>query len=182
MISYRQLASELTAMGFLTPEAARIACQDPVVEGLLDTEQDDRHVLTMAHDLGAAVLVHTDDVDVDLAEEYRTILQEAATLSHGSVTVTDVRLIDGPEGEQLQFKINNRDVSWSVDHIDPEYLDTLAIATGINDLAPPAADDQRRFYECSKGDDTGAMFYVLATPDQIAALEENLGLSCVSMD
>lgn len=67
MTTYRELASELTAVGFLTPEAARLACDALARRGLLDADEAEHHLPGMLHELGAAVEVHTDDVDVDVA-------------------------------------------------------------------------------------------------------------------
>lgn len=178
MTSYRELAARLTSGGLLTPGAARAACERLAGEGLLDTDLAPHHIPSGMTDLGAAVEVHTDDVD-DLAGAYRAILADAAALSGGDVTVAEVRLLHEPGGEELRLTINGHPVAWRVEHMGPEHLDTLAIAENINELAP--SDDDRRFYQWD-GDDHGALYFVLARPDQIAALHDSLGLAFVSME
>ncbi len=57
---------------------------------------------------GMAVSAHSDDVD-DLEESYKGILEQAAALTEGAVTITDVRLREDEEqGEILEFAAQRR--------------------------------------------------------------------------
>ncbi|MEU9125872.1 hypothetical protein AB0C96_39710 [Streptomyces sp. NPDC048506] len=131
-----------------------------------------------------AVSVHADDID-DLEQDYTSLLEDAAALTHGAVTVSNVRLHEGEEiggsrDDILEFERNGRLVAISAEHFGDryEYFDQDAAINAIDELSPD--DDPRAFHlvdferEPNHGYDS---IMVLATPEQAKALEENLGLT-----
>lgn len=128
---------------------------------------------------GVAVSAHGDDVD-DLTESYAGILEEAVALTGGAVTVTDVTLRpDEAHGEVLEFRRNGTLVSQPVDHPSDEYIDHLAVMEFIGHADPDPADDPRRFRTgdfVRLRDMNYESYYVLATDEQAAALERELGV------
>ncbi|MFH8569349.1 hypothetical protein [Streptomyces sp. NPDC017993] len=128
---------------------------------------------------GVAVSAHADDVDC-LEESYAGILEEAAALTDGAVTITDVRLReDEEEGEILEFARNGVLVTQQTDHQSDEYLDQLAIMDFIGHVDPDPGDDPRRFYVADYvrlKDANYDNYFVFASPEQATALEKQLGL------
>ncbi|MFI5530644.1 hypothetical protein ACIA8O_19100 [Kitasatospora sp. NPDC051853] len=156
------------------------------VEAALAERADHAHEELAAHEVpgmleafGVAVRVHADDVDF-LEESYDHLLQEAAALTGGAVTVTGVRLReDGDGDEALEFLRNGVPVSVPTEHHSDEYLDHLAVDLLMGHLDPDPAVDTRRFRlvlfvhgEHSSHD----TYYVHASPEHAAVLEKELGL------
>ena len=128
---------------------------------------------------GMAVSAHSDDVD-DLEESYKGILERAAALTEGAVTITDVRLREDEEqGEILEFAANGVLVTQQTDHQSDEYLDQLAVMEFIGHVDPDPAVDPRHFHVADSvhltdgGDDN---YFVFASPEQATVLEKRLGL------
>ncbi|MFI1497247.1 hypothetical protein [Streptomyces platensis] len=127
---------------------------------------------------GVAVSAHADDVD-DLEGSYTSLLKEAAALTDGAVTITDVRLHGGEYGEILEFVRNGVPVTQDTEHHSFDYLDHLAISEFIGHVDPGPGDDSRRFYFVDfvrLRDATFDSYYVFATPEQATVLEKELGL------
>ncbi|MET9515776.1 hypothetical protein [Streptomyces sp. NPDC002994] len=128
---------------------------------------------------GVAISAHADDVD-DLEESYAGILEEAAALTDGAVTITDVRLRGDEEcGEVLEFARNGVLVTQQTEHTSDDYLDHLAIVEFIDHVDPDPGDDTRRFYMVDfvrLRDASYETYFVFATPEQAAVLEKELGL------
>ncbi|WP_145787086.1 hypothetical protein [Kitasatospora atroaurantiaca] len=130
-------------------------------------------------EFGVAVSAHGDDVDY-LEESYEGILERAAALTDGAVTITDVRLREDEEdGEVLEFARNGVLVTQQTEHQSDEYLDHLAIAEFIGHVDPDPGDDTRRFHLVDfvrLRDSNYDSYYVFATPEQATVLEKELGL------
>ncbi|WP_251061402.1 hypothetical protein [Streptomyces sp. ISL-100] len=128
---------------------------------------------------GVAISAHGDDVD-DLEESYAGILKEAAALTDGAVTITDVRLReDEVNGEVLEFARNGVLVTQQTEHTSDDYLDHLAIVEFIDHVDPDPGHDTRRFYVVQfvrLRDANYETYFVFATPEQAAVLEKELGL------
>jgi hypothetical protein len=171
-MTYGGLVDRLVAIGMLPAERAHDALPTwATVDEVLESED----VPSLLEDLGVAVSVHGEDVD-DLEESYRHILERAAALSGGSVVVTDVALdLDGPAEERLTFRRNGAPVTWWEEHSAPDYLDHMAVLEQIADLAP-GGEDPRAFYGLLKGEVCADDYYLLLTPDQAAALRDDLDL------
>lgn len=117
---------------------------------------------------GVAFFVHCEDVD--FAEDaYASILGEAAALSGGSVTFTDIRLMPTETGlRRLHFRRNGEPRCWTIEQEADDYLVMDAVACGIEDL-DPGGGDPRLFHQISPVDQDDV--YILATTEQALALE-----------
>ncbi|WP_309117661.1 hypothetical protein [Saccharothrix sp.] len=178
MITYKHVAFALLEAEMLSHGQVR-AVLDKFAD-YVDDHLDPYEVAYALEEFGVAVAVHADDVDF-LEESYAHILEQAAALTRGAVTVTDVRLregefVEGSRDDVLEFTVNGRPVSISAEHYSDEYLDHLAATEAVDELNP---GDARTFRlvdfarERNRGYET---ILTLATPEQAAVLEENLGL------
>ncbi|MFM9370553.1 hypothetical protein [Streptomyces sp. Da 82-17] len=140
---------------------------------------DPSEVFDALEQFGVAVSAHGDDVDF-LDESYAFILDQAAALTEGSVTITDVRLVrDDRDEEWLEFRRNGAPVRELVEHLSEDYLDHLAVPSIVGHVDPDPEADPRRF---RLGDfvrlrnanyDT---YMVFATDEQAERLEKVLGV------
>ncbi|MGY5128204.1 hypothetical protein [Streptomyces nigrescens] len=174
--SYAQVGALLTRMGMVSREKA-----DSVLARYADFAHDElppHEVPDALEEFGVAISAHADDVD-DLEESYTGILEEAAALTDGAVTITDVRLHGGEYGETLEFARNGMLVTQETEHQSHRYLDHLAIMEFIGHVDPDPGDDTRRFYLVEFVHLRNAnydSYYVFATPEQATVLEKELGL------
>ena len=131
------------------------------------------------HDLGLAVHVHAEDVD-RAGPAYEDILAQAATVSGGSIVITDVAF-DWAAEHQLTFKVNGHELSWYLDADGPDddYLNLMAVWEQIGDLTR-YADDPRLFYHIPK-DQPGDDYYLLLTEEQAEAVRTEYGLELDDM-
>ncbi|MGW1375024.1 hypothetical protein ACWD6P_12230 [Streptomyces sp. NPDC002446] len=175
--SYAHVGALLARMGMVSREK---------VESVLAEYAEFAHHELPPHEVpdtleafGVAVSAHGDDVD-DLEESYTSFLQEAAALTDGAVTITDVRLREDDEhGELLEFARNGALVTQQTEHQSDRYLDHLAITELIDHIDPDPGDDTRRFHLVQfvhRGEFTCESHFVFATPEQAAVLEKELGL------
>lgn len=178
MITYKHVAFALLEAEMLSHEQVR-AVLDEFAE-YVDEHLDSYEVACALETFGVAVTVHADDID-DLEQSYTHVLERAAALTGGTVTVTDVRLVEGepaagPRDDVLEFKVNGRAVSINAEHLSDRYLDHLAATDAVDALNPGDArtfrlvDFEREPY---RGYET---ILTLVTPGQVAVLEESLGL------
>ncbi|XVV04850.1 hypothetical protein ACQPW3_05410 [Actinosynnema sp. CA-248983] len=178
MITYKHVAFALLEAEMLSHQQVR-AVLDKYAE-YVDEHLDPYDVALALETFGVAVTVHADDVDF-LEESYAHILTQAAALTRGTVTVTDVRLHEGEfeagsRDDVLEFVVNGRQVSINAEHYSDDYLDHLAATEAVDELNP---GDARTFRlvdferEPNRGYET---ILALATPEQAAILEEHLGL------
>ncbi|MDI3405213.1 hypothetical protein [Streptomyces cavernicola] len=130
---------------------------------------------------GVAVSAHGDDVD-DLEESYEGILERAAALTEGAVTITDVRLVGNDEDEEdeaLEFRRNGVLVRESVDHMSDEYLDHLAVPEIVGHVDPEREALRRKFRLgdfVRLRDSNHDTYMVFASDEQAAQLEKVLGV------
>ncbi|MFK0190328.1 hypothetical protein [Kitasatospora sp. NPDC090308] len=175
MNSYQRMAERLYEFGLTTRALA-----DETIEYAADwpefpPERRERDLIAVAALCEAVVQAHSDDVD--FAEDaYRAIFRTAGRLSGGAVTVTDVELVGDEDSlRDLRFKVNGVPKCWPIDQESDDYLDLAAVAEGIDDLAPGGGDP--RVFHLLPGvrrhDDD---HYLLATPEQAAALHAEFGL------
>ncbi|REK84916.1 hypothetical protein DY245_40620 [Streptomyces inhibens] len=174
--SYAHVGALLTRMGMAPREKV-----DSVLAKYAEFAHDElppHEVPDALEAFGVAISAHGDDVD-DLEESYRGILEEAAALTDGAVTITDVRLHGGEYGEVLEFARNGVLVTQQTEHQSDEYLDHLAIMEFIDHVDPDPGDDTRRFYLVQfvrLRDANYESYFVFATPEQATVLEKELGL------
>ncbi|MEJ2857422.1 MULTISPECIES: hypothetical protein [unclassified Saccharothrix] len=177
MITYKHVAFALLDAGLLTQERVR-AVLDRSADRL-DEHLDPPAVACALEDFGAAVSVPVDDVG-DLVGAYAFLLDRAAALTGGAVTVSDVELregefsSDGVRDDVLEFAVNGRRVTVDAEHRSDRYVDHLAATDAVDALAP---DDSRTFHYVDFDGGTGRdTILVLATPEQARTLEDHLGL------
>jgi len=175
--SYAHVGALLQRMGMVSREKA-----DSVLAEYAEfahNELPPHEVPDTLQAFGVAISAHGDDVD-DLEESYAGILQRAAALTDGAVTITDVRLREDEEyGEVLEFARNGVLVTQETEHQSDDYLDHLAIGEFIGHVDPDPGDDTRRFYLVQFVRLRNAnydSYFVFATPEQATVLEKELGL------
>lgn len=169
---YQRLAARLLDLGMITQERA-IALTEFADWGSPDKpvrDADLHGVLTMC---GVAIRVHGDDVD-SAEEAYELLLQEAAALSGGSVTVSDIRLLPADDEKELHSLVNGKPSTWQIEQESDDYLDLTAVWTGINDLAP--SNDPRTFHPTRAKPPTWDDLHLLATPEHARALQDEFDL------
>ncbi|MDI3387604.1 hypothetical protein QIS99_15545 [Streptomyces sp. B-S-A8] len=185
--TYAYVGEVLADIGMVP--AARVAeVLDDFAPWAHDPMDDPSWVFDALQSFGVAVSAHGDDVD-DLEESYAHLLDEAAALTGGAVTITDVRLRrDGADGEggeggeggeSLEFRRNGVLVSESVDHLSDRYLDHLAVPEIVGHVDPDPEVDRRRFRvgdHVRLQDGGGDTFMVFATDEQAELLEKALGV------
>ncbi|MFJ9413237.1 hypothetical protein ACIRPT_03605 [Streptomyces sp. NPDC101227] len=175
--TYAHVGALLARMGMVSREKV-----DGVLAGYTEFGHEElppHEVADALASFGVAISAHADDVDY-LEESYAGILQEAAALTDGAVTITDVRLRPDEEyDEVLEFARNGVLVTQPVEHASEEYLDHLAIMEFMHHLDPDPGDDPRRFRQVDfvRLKDSGYdSYFVLVTPEQATVLEKELGL------
>ncbi|MBT2510789.1 hypothetical protein J7I98_34205 [Streptomyces sp. ISL-98] len=174
--SYAHVGALLKRMGMVAREKV-----DSVLTKYVEFAHDElppHEVPATLEAFGVAISAHGDDVD-DLEESYAGILEEAAALTDGAVTITDVRLHGGEYGDVLEFARNGVLVTQHTEHMSDDYLDHLAITEFIDHVDPDPGDDIRRFYLVGfvrLRDANYESYFVFATPEQAAVLETGLGL------
>ncbi|WP_327158715.1 hypothetical protein [Streptomyces tubercidicus] len=173
--SYAHVGALLTRMGMVSREKV-----DAVLTGdaFAHAELSPHEVPGALESFGVAISAHADDVD-DLEESYTGLLEEAAALTEGAVTITDVRLYGGEFGETLEFTRNGVLITHETEHYSSDYLDQLAITEFIGHVDPDPGDDARRFHLVDfvhLRDGGYDNYYVFATPEQATVLEKELGL------
>ncbi|MGE7438534.1 MULTISPECIES: hypothetical protein [Kitasatospora] len=175
--SYAHVGALLQRMGMVSQEKVDSVLAD--YADLAHNELPPHEVPSALEEFGVAISAHGDDVD-DLEESYAGILERAATLTGGAVTITGARLVEDEEGhEVLEFVRNGALVTQWVEHQSDEYLDHLAITEFIGHVDPDPGDDTRRFYLVHfvrLRDSNYDSYFVFATPEQSAQLERELGL------
>ncbi|MGC0415875.1 hypothetical protein [Embleya sp. AB8] len=173
---YQRLVIRLVELGLITTDRAEAALTELADWGAPDRAPRDVDLLGALRVCGVAVPVHGDDVDFAEAG-YRWVLEEAAALSGGAVTVTDVELVpaeDEDEERELRFRVNGVPAHWRIELASDDYLDLGAVWEGIEDLEP--GGDDRRVFHPARPDNLYDDVYILATPEQALALRDEFGM------
>lgn len=179
--TYRILAARLVELGLASEDRAESALEE-IGDGTpdLDAEVDEDGVLDILDELGLTVWASAAKVD-DLEDGYREILEGAAAITGGAVSVEDVELVEDEDGEEsLHFLCDGESLWWVVEHESDGYLDLLTVAECIDDLEP--GDDPRMFYALPGEDSGDDDVYLLATPAQARALHDEFGLDLEGLD
>lgn len=179
-ITYVRIAEVLTGLGMISEEKAR-SVLDEAATYATNPIEDSYEVASALESFGVAVSIHTDDVDfADV--HYEWLLNEAAALTGGKVTVSNYRFEKAePDDEDcgrgtMYFDCNGTPLSFGVDQDSNDYLDMGAAQDAILALSPP--DDPRDF-RCVKqeGPNLSDDIMVLATAEQRAGLHQHLGIT-----
>ncbi|WP_063788474.1 hypothetical protein [Streptomyces chattanoogensis] len=181
-MTYVQVAAVLQEIGMLSQEKAH-----SVLRECADCTSDTLNPYEVAEALevfGVAVSLHTEDLDF-LESDDESLLQDAAALTGGAVTVAHVRLHeeedwDGefPRWDRLEFERNGRLISLSAEHLSDDYYDIGAALECVEAVSP---DDDPRSFRVVDFEGTRWRLHdtivVLATPEQTEALGKSLGLA-----
>ena len=179
----QRLVLRMAELGMITRERADAACAE-IADWKVPTDLKQQQVNLPGVLLvcGVAVYVHGEDVQ-DTEASYIDLVKEAAALSGGAVTVTDIGLVPDTDGDddepsddddddteylKLRFKVDGELKEWPIEQESDEYLDMGAIRMYIGDLEP-GGDDRRRFHLVHQSYDD---MYLLATPEQAHTLKE----------
>ncbi|MEU1668188.1 hypothetical protein ABZ547_32350 [Streptomyces sparsogenes] len=180
-ITYVRVAEVLTELGLITSETA---------QGVIDRFGDlaygelepGHEIAGSLEDFGVAVSIHAEDVDF-ADQHYEWLLEEAAALTGGRVTVNNYRFEkEDPDDEDagrgtMYFERNGKELSFSVEQESNDYLDMGAAQAAIEALSP---DDDPRSFRCV---DSGPYtlgyddVMVLATAEQREGLTRHLGIT-----
>lgn len=182
-INYVRVAEVLTELGMITRETARSVVDDYGDLAYNELQSSD-HIAGALASFGVAVRIHAEDVDF-ADETYEWLLNEAAALTGGQVTVSHYRFEkENPDDEDcglgtMHFECNGKPLSFYVQQESNDYLDPGAAQEAIEALSPP--DDPRDF-RCvarSPGNRHGTTddVMVLATAEQREGLFQHLGIT-----
>jgi hypothetical protein len=178
-ITYTRIAGVLTELGMISEAKARSVLDGASAYATESIER--RHEVASAlESFDVAVSIHSDDVDF-ADEHYEWLLNQAAALTGGKVTVSDYRFEkDNPDDEDcglgtMHFACNGKPLSFDVQQESNDYLDMGAAREAIEALSP---EDDPRDFRCVEqhgppNDDT----MVLATAEQREGLRQHLGIT-----
>lgn len=181
-ITYGRIAEVLTELGMVSREQARGVVEDfaRYAAEELDTLRD---IVSALESFEVAVSIHADDVDF-ADEHYEWLLEEAASLTGGAVTVSDYRFDKANEDDEedgrgeMHFRRNGEPLTFFVEQESNDYLDMGAAQAAVEALSP---DDDRDFRCVDNGPKhplgTTNDVMVLATAEQRAGLEHRLGIT-----
>jgi hypothetical protein len=179
-ITYVRIAEVLTDLGMITEEKAH-SVLDEVVAYASEPIERSYEIAEALEVFGVAVSIHTDDVDF-ADEHYEWLLNEAASLTGGTVTVANYRFEKlYPDEEDsglgtMHFECNGKPLSFGVEQESNDYLDMGAARDAIEALR--ADDDPRAFRNVEQeGPDLSDDIMVLATAEQRAGLNRHLGMT-----
>nr|WP_107908203.1 hypothetical protein [Streptomyces chartreusis] len=179
-ITYVRIAEVLTDLGMITEDKARSVLDEAASYALEPIKR--RHEIAGAlESFGVAVAIHSEDVDFADAH-YEWLLNQAAALTGGEVTVSDYRFEKSdPDDEDcglgtMHFTRNGKPLSFGVEQESNDYLDMGAAQQAIEALSP---DGDPRTFRCveQEGPHFDDDFMVLATAEQRDGLHRHLGLT-----
>lgn len=182
-INYVRVAEVLTDLGMVSREAAQ-----SVVEQFGDLAHSElnpgNHIASALTSFGVAVSIHAEDVDF-ADEHYEWLLNEAAALTGGKVTISHYRFEkDYPDDEDcglgtMHFDCNGKPLSFQVQQESNDYLDMRAAQEAIEALGPDG--DPRSFRCVDKSPEIRNIsiddVMVLATAEQRQGLSQHLGIT-----
>ncbi|MFE7313451.1 hypothetical protein ACFU7T_10125 [Streptomyces sp. NPDC057555] len=184
-LTYERIAEVLQQADMISPAKAQACLAEIGSSGPYLTPYD---VALSLREFGVAVSIHSDDIDF-LEDSYSWLLDEAAKVTGGAVTVANVRLVEGEEDEGfgppefdsrddvLEFERNGRLVSIPAEHFSEDYYDTAAAVQAVAEMSPD--DSPRAFHIVDFERERNGVYdtvMALVSPEQARILEENLGL------
>ncbi|MEE4418062.1 hypothetical protein [Streptomyces bugieae] len=179
-ITYARIAEVLTGLGMITREHGQSVLADAV--GYANEPITRRYDIASAlESFGVAVSIHSDDVDF-ADEHYEWLLNEAAALTGGQVTVSNYRFEKvNPDDEDcglgtMHFACNGKPFSFSIEQESNDYLDMGAAQASIEALRPEGGP---REFRCvvQEGRQLDDDIMVLATAEQREGLRQHLGIT-----
>ncbi len=182
-INYIRVGEVLTDLGMITQEKAQ-----GVVDYFGDLAHDELtssdDIVSSLESFGVAVSIHADDVDF-ADEHYPWLLEEAAALTGGKVTVDNFRFDKDDEDDEesgqgtLYFDRNGEQLSFLIEQESNDYLDMGAAQAAIEALGP---DDDPRTFRCVDNGPQAPLgstddIMVLATEEQREGLRRHFGIT-----
>ncbi|MGC4896989.1 hypothetical protein [Micromonospora sp. DT31] len=166
-----QIADRAVELGIVAPAA--VASLADIRDEQLSFYSDDNAMalVDLMEELGVGVRI---DPKVDsLLGGYRELFERSAACTGGAVTITDVELLDGDDGERIRMLVNGREFGWDVEFGSGRYLDVMTVHEIYHDLLPDGDADPRVFINLSDEayEQSG---YVFADPVAFSILAEEL--------
>ncbi len=178
--TYVRIAEVLTDLGMITQDKAHRVLEEAASYAREPIRR--RHEVADAlESFGVAVAIHSEDVDF-ADEHYEWLLNEAAALTGGKVTVSGYRFEKArPEDEDcglgtMHFTCNGKPLSFGVEQESNDYLDMGAAQEAVEALSP---DGDPRDFRCveQEGPHFDDDYMVLATAEQREGLLRHLGIA-----
>ncbi|SDO80232.1 hypothetical protein SAMN04487981_113183 [Streptomyces sp. cf386] len=179
-ITYARIAEVLTGLGMISEEmAGRVL--DEFAEYANEPIERGHEVAGALESFEVAVSIHSDDVDFADAH-YEWLLNEAAALTGGRVTVSNYRFAkSNPDDEDcglgtMHFECNGKPLSFGVEQESNDYLDMGSARQAIEALSHH--DDPWEF-RCvaQEGPQLDDDIMVLASSEQREGLRRHLGIT-----
>ncbi|MGW6913121.1 hypothetical protein ACWGB8_04760 [Kitasatospora sp. NPDC054939] len=186
LVTYERVAAVLRGIGMVSGEKAEAVLA--TFSGIAEEALEPYSVALSLVEFGAAVSIHSDDIDF-LEPSYTWLLEAAAAVTGGAVTVANVRLHEGeategfgPPGfesrdDVLEFERNGRVVSIPAEHFSEDYYDVGAAVEAVAEVSPD--DGHRAFHLVDFDRERNGVYdtvMALVSPEQARVLEESLGL------
>ncbi|GAA4079819.1 hypothetical protein [Streptomyces shaanxiensis] len=179
-ITYVRIAEVLTELGMITEQTAQRVL-DEFADFAAKPIEDRYEVASALESFDVAVSIHSDDVDF-ADEHYEWLLNEAANLTGGKVTVSNYRFDKAyPDDEDcglgtMHFECNGKPLSFGIEQESNDYLDMGAAQEAIEAL--DLGDDPREFRRVEQeGPHLSDDIMVLASAEQREGLLRLLGLT-----
>lgn len=129
-------------------------------------------LLDMMQEWGAGVRVYP-EAD-SLLGGYRDLFARFSAGSGGAVTITDVELREGADGERIRMLVNGDELVWHLEHHSDRYLDTLMVSEIAGRFRPRDDTDPRVFVEVQDADEGSG--FIFADPAALSILRRELGI------
>lgn len=179
-MTYVRIAEVLTGLGMIT-EAKAQGVLEEFAEFASEPIESGYEIASALESFDVAVSIHTDDVDFADAH-YEWLLNEAAALTGGEVTVSDYRFDKyHPQDEDcglgtMYFACNGKPLSFGVEQESNDYLDMGAARAAIEALR---SDGYPREFRCvvQEGPQLSDDIMVLASSEQREGLLQHLGIT-----
>ncbi|MGC5032020.1 hypothetical protein [Micromonospora sp. DT229] len=165
-----QVADRAVELGIVAPAA--VASLADIRDEPLSYYGDDnaRALIDLMDELGVGVRV---DPKVDtLLSGYRDLFDRFTACTGGAVTITDVELLDGDDGERIRMLVNGREFGWHLECGSGRYLDMVTIFEIHTFLLPDGNADPRVFISLMDANEESG--YVFADPVAFSTLAEEL--------
>lgn len=177
--TYAQVGEILHEIGMVSEERWRRGLEEAVEWAHKEVRQYEA-AMALVH-FGVAVSVHADDIG-SIYDDYEALMEEASEVAGHSVTISNVRLIEGEEElkdgrfDTLEFERDGEVITIEAEHFAEDYYDHEAACNAIAYTAHD--DDTRQWHTVGFETDRYRVYetiMVLATPIQRQALTDRLG-------
>lgn len=177
--TYTRVGAILHEIGMVSEEKMRSVLLEAA--GYADNEMSQYSAACALEEFGVAISVHADDID-SIYHDYASLLESAAEVAGRKAAITNVRLVEG-EGDfesgrydRVEFERDGELVSIEAEHFAEDYFDHSAACDAIAETAH--AGDPRSWHYVGferKPSSVYDSIMVLATPEQVRALQAQLG-------